>query len=475
MDLSGIPRLVLPHHFAHACCAYYLSTFKDAAVMVADGAGGPLHGLTEYCAGPEVKSLRQRETVIHNLLPTKSEDARESESFYHFEGAQCHCLRKVVGNWCGIGAQYGSASDWLFGDCLDAGKTMGLAAYGSALSGPLFLERIDTDTYHTFRPVQSPERDSLERAVRNWRTDVPLDFERSVAVDLAATIQAESEAALLTYARWLKEATGSANLCLGGGVALNSVANSRLAQYSGFDNVFVPSAPGDDGISVGCALYGSAINGGLGCNSSQVFLGKPYPKTHLEALPGITYVGEGAGVTEAVVDQLVEGAVVAWFQGGAELGPRALGHRSFLADPRNPDIRARMNGRVKNREAFRPFAPVVPEEFAPDFFETSFPSRFMSFVANIQPMKRSLLPGISHVDGTARYQTLRAADAPELSELIHAFARRTGIPILLNTSFNRAGEPLVETPLEAARCFLASSADLLVVDGGLYKPSDNCR
>jgi len=169
-----------------------------------------------------------------------------------------------------------------------------------------------------------------------------------------------------------------------------------------------------------------------------------------------------------VASKIADGSVVGWYQGGAELGPRALGHRSFLADPRRADIRDHLNRVVKNREMFRPFAPMVLEEAVPEYFEELHPSYFMSFVSAVRKEKRAIVPAITHVDGTSRYQVLRKADNPKLYELVSAFAKRTGVPLLLNTSFNRAGEPIVETPMEAARCMLASSVDYLVLDGIIY-------
>jgi carbamoyltransferase len=178
---------------------------------------------------------------------------------------------------------------------------------------------------------------------------------------------------------------------------------------------------------------------------------------------------EDSDIYETVAQELANGAVVAWYEGGAELGPRALGHRSFLADPRRADLRERLNAVIKRREGFRPFAPVVLSEAVSEYFVESNPSYFMSFVAEVREPKRAIIPAITHVDGSARYQVLREQDNPSLFKLIRAFERITGIPMLLNTSFNRAGEPLVETPLDAARCVVNSTADYLVVNHIPYR------
>lgn len=321
-----------------------------------------------------------------------------------------------------------------------------------------------------FKSVHSPERDALEEEIRSLRDGRDsFDYLALLPSVFAASVQFEVEEALLAHARWLHRRTQSRNLCLAGGVALNCVANSRLALETGFDATFVPPAPGDDGIAIGCALYGAARNGELKRGFGPVFLGRSYSHQakDLEAL-GLVPFSQCQNVYESIAERLAAGAVVAWYQAGAEMGPRALGHRSVLADPRNCGMRDYLNKVIKNREMFRPFAPVVLEDAVEDYFEEHHPSYFMSFVARVRDEKRSIVPAITHVDGTARYQVLRKSDNPELYELVAAFARLTGIPMLLNTSLNRAGEPIVETPLEAARCMLASSIDYLVVDGVVY-------
>lgn len=471
IDLAGVPSLVLPHHFAHACNAFYLSPFSESAVLVADGMGGPVDGLKRHCSGPEPSSMRDGRTLLQNLREDQSETAREHESFYYCDSNEWQTLRKIVGNWHGIGAEYGSVSDLLFGDCLNAGKTMGLAPYGKPRPRPLFLEPIGSNSMVAFKSMRRPERDSLEDAIRAFRDSQNLpNYLAPVSSALAATVQVEAEEALLAHARWLRTRTKSRNLCLSGGVALNCVANSRLALEAGFDAVFVPPSPGDDGIAVGCALYGAAQRGVLQREYFPVFLGRSYSHQpdELKTL-GVIPVESHSNIYESVAGRLAEGAVIAWYQGGAEIGPRALGHRSFLADPRDGGMRDFLNQIVKNRELFRPFAPVILEDAVLEYFEEYHPSYFMSFVARVRPEKQSILPAITHVDGTARYQVLRPQDNPELYTLLLAFARRTGIPMLLNTSLNRAGEPIVETPMEAAQCMLASSVDDLVLDGSVYR------
>lgn len=471
LDLSARPLVPLPHHFAHACCAYYLSPFEDAAVLVVDGAGGPLDGLVANCAGPEAEALRGGSVTVQNLSPYKGGGSKEHESFYHFDGKGWTAHRKIIGDWCGIGAVYGSASKLIFGDYLDAGKTMGLAPYGQPYKTKIFFEEQGPEELKAFTAAHSPRLTYLESQINKWRQEQSAaSYEIPLLTDFAASVQSETEDALLSHCRWLRKYTGATRLCFSGGVALNCVANTLLAAEAGFEELFVPPSPGDDGIAVGCALYGAAVNGGIKPVTNPTFLGQGYSHDQeaLEAL-GLERCFQNQDIFEAVAREIAEGAVVAWYEGGAEMGPRALGHRSFLADPRRPGMKERLNSEVKNRESFRPFAPVVLGEAVADYFVEDNPSYFMSFVARVRDEKREAIPAVTHVDGTARYQVLREQDNPTLFKLIVSFARLTGMPMLLNTSFNRAGEPLVETPVEAGRCVVASSADYLVVDKSIYR------
>ncbi|HKR12258.1 MAG TPA: carbamoyltransferase C-terminal domain-containing protein [Pyrinomonadaceae bacterium] len=471
MDICSRPLMAIPHHFAHACGAYYSSPFyatpfKEAAVLIVDGAGGPFGGLLKNCLGPEPETIAKGSVVVQNLSPYEGEGSRELESFYRFDASGGEILRKVIGHWCGIGATYGHASKLIFGDYLDAGKTMGLAPYGRPYDKSLFFDEVGTDEFRAFTRSTSPERSQLESRIEKWRQLTrSTNYKNDLLTDFTASLQLETEEALITHARWLQQRTGLKRLCFSGGVALNCVANTRLAEETGFDEIFVPPCPGDDGIAVGCALFGASINGVVEPVTSPAYLGHDYSHEpeRLEAI-GLKRCFEGEDVFESVAQALADGAVFAWFEGGAELGPRALGHRSFLADPRRVDLRERLNAEIKRRESFRPFAPVVLEEAVSEYFVELNPSYFMSFVAEVHPEKREVIPAVTHVDGSARYQVLREQDNPTLFKLIEAFGRITGIPMLLNTSFNRAGEPLVETPEEAARCVVNSTADYLVVD-----------
>jgi carbamoyltransferase len=472
LDLCSRPLLPIPHHFAHACGAYYSSPFRgDVAVLIVDGAGGPFGAMLKNCRGPEPEQVKSGAVPVQNLSPFEGDGSRELESFYRFSDKGGELLRKVIGHWCGIGAVYGHASKLIFGDYLDAGKTMGLAPYGQPYPKKLFFEEFGPKDVRAFTRSVSQERAGMESRIEKWRQrTTSSNYKSELLTDFTASLQWETEQALLEHARWIQERTGLKRLCFSGGVALNCVANTRLAEETDFEEIFVPPCPGDDGISVGCALYGASLHGDVAPVGNPAYLGRDYahePEA-LEAL-GLERCFQNEDIYETVAQELASGAVVAWYEGGAELGPRALGHRSFLADPRRADLRERLNAEIKRRESFRPFAPVVLREAVSDYFVESNPSYFMSFVAEVREEKRAAIPAVTHVDGSARYQVLREQDNPTLCKLIHAFARLTGIPMLLNTSFNRAGEPLVETPVDAARCVVDSTADYLVVNHVPYR------
>jgi carbamoyltransferase len=348
---------------------------------------------------------------------------------------------------------------------------MGLAPFGVHPEVCHFLDTVGSPSRKAFHFRMGEDWKNFKSSTHEWRHGYRRDYlDDTLPANAAAAIQSETEEALLEYARWLRRESSSENLCLGGGVALNCIANSRIALESGFSKVFVPPAPGDDGIAAGCALYGAAIRGELKRGEYPLSLGRRYPHlpAEIEAL-GLCRMAISGSVEEWVALAIAAGDVIAWYQAGAEFGPRALGQRSFIADPRSPTMQCHLNRSVKNREPFRPFAPVVLEQRVLDWFDVCHPSYYMSFVARVKPAKRALVPAITHVDGTARYQVLRQRDNPQLYRVISEFERLTGVPMLLNTSFNRDAEPIVETPAEAARCAFASNVDYLVLDGVVYQ------
>jgi carbamoyltransferase len=285
-------------------------------------------------------------------------------------------------------------------------------------------------------------------------------------------VQRVLEDTLVGIARTLRQETGLTDLCLGGGVALNGVANARILAESGFERVFVPSAPGDAGCALGAALYADRIHFGNPDRDvpDHPFWGPPADGVELARLAredGHRFEEmDDRTLIEQTADDLAAGRVVGWMDGALELGPRALGHRSILAAPHAVAMRDRLNRDIKFREEFRPFAPVVSIEAADRYFELppggARLARFMSGVFPVRKEWRQRLAAVTHVDGTARVQALEHAMAPRLHTLLEAYGRRSGIPVLLNTSFNLAGEPIVNRVVEGYTTFRRSGIDVLV-------------
>jgi carbamoyltransferase len=404
--------------------------------------------------------------------------ARESESYYSFKGSKLEPLKKVwMGpnrgflsdefyNMPGLGAMYSRASTYVFGDWNKCGELMGLAPYGRADKiGPL-LQLHDGELEV---PSWSAE------FTQPWLEESPESWEASPAMshweDLAWRMQDDTERVLLARANWLRETTGAKNLCLAGGVALNCVANGRLAREAGFDNVWIQPAAGDDGIAIGCAYYGhlEIQKKPRSYVMNHAFLGRPYGEEDVEKTMsgGLARFGTvrtaSRNVCADAAKVLADGKVIGWFQGRSEFGPRALGNRSILADPRTPEMKDILNKRVKFRQAFRPFAPIVLHERADEIFEGKGDSPYMLMAKRVAPEWRSKIPAIVHVDGSARVQTVSQDTNPVLHRLLKEFEALTGVPVLINTSFNIKGQPIVETPADAMECFLMTGIDCLVL------------
>jgi carbamoyltransferase len=289
--------------------------------------------------------------------------------------------------------------------------------------------------------------------------------------DLAWRTQDDTENVLLARARWLRETTGAKNLCMAGGVALNCVANGRVAREAGFENVWIQPAAGDDGIAIGCAYYGwlEILKQRRSFVMDHSYVGKRYSDRDVAAelqkfLVRIQVEAKRSdNVCRDTARLLADQQVIGWFQDRSEFGPRALGNRSLLADPRKGAMKDILNSRVKHRQAFRPFAPIVLAERMKEIFEGEEDSPFMLIAKPVRPEWRERIPAIVHVDGTARVQTVREQTNPMLYRLLKEFEALTGVPVLINTSFNIKGEPIVETPQDAVNCFLTTGIDHLVM------------
>jgi carbamoyltransferase len=455
----GVPRskiLFTGHHHAHAAAAFLTAPTRRAAILTADGVG-------------EWATL----TLGHG-------ERRPGG------GAQITLLREVRYPHS-LGMLYSTFTAYLgFAVNEDEYKVMGLAAYGRPTvteavrklirrtpDGAFALDMDYFEYQTTAARSYSPRFVGLFGRPRNPYEPIDLDAaDGRRFADCAASVQRVLEDTLVDMTRALHRETGLPDVCLAGGVALNGVANARILAESGFERVFVPSAPGDAGCALGAALY-----------ADRMYFGNPDRDVPDHPFWGPTVDGkelmraareddqvveelDDAVLIERIADQLAAGRIVGWMDGAAEFGPRALGHRSILAAPHSAEMRDRLNRDIKNREEFRPFAPVTPIETADRYFELppggARLARFMSGVFPVRPEWRAKLAAITHVDGSARLQTLERGMAPRLHALLEAYGRRSGIPVLLNTSFNVAGEPIVNRALEGYSTFRRCGIDALV-------------
>ena len=272
----------------------------------------------------------------------------------------------------------------------------------------------------------------------------------------------------------LQKRTGLKNICIAGGVAQNSVANGKILENTAFENLYIPSAGHDAGISMGCALYmyNHILKQKRAPAVYSAYTGSKFSNEEVELFlqsRNVKYERlQDDELYERIVKKLIEPGVVGWFSGRAEFGPRALGARSIIADPRNAMAKELLNSKIKRRESFRPFAPSILKEYTGEYFEKVEDVPFMEKVFPIRPEKRGLIPAVTHVDGTGRLQTVMKDVSPRYYALIDKFREKTGVPILLNTSFNE-NEPIVNTPAEALDCFLRTQMDMLVLENCLIE------
>jgi carbamoyltransferase len=428
--LPGLDPAVVrfvPHHVAHAASAALAAPPEDGqgdcAVLVLDGRGE----VASHLAGV------YRDGVLEPLY---------AQQLPHSLGLVYEDLTTHLG----------------FLRSSDEYKVMAMASYGQPSLLPQLRELIKATEVGGFT-VEPIDWSALAKP-RSPDTDMTDEH-----ADLAASVQARLEEVLLDLAGWLHDAAGHpAALAMAGGVALNCVANARLAEQGPFERVWVQPAAGDAGTALGAALHVAVAGGDAVAPMPGVDLGRGFTDERIEAelrrarLP--YHRPESIAAEAAAV--LADDGIVAWFQGRSEYGPRALGRRSLLAHPGNPATTARLND-VKGREQFRPVAPMVREERAAELFEGRLPSPYMLFVHRVKPGWRDRIPAVVHVDGTARLQTVAAADEPLVADMLTEFERRTGLPVVVNTSLNTAGRPMVDTPREAMELFGSAPVDLLAI------------
>ncbi|WON72768.1 carbamoyltransferase [Nitrosospira sp. Is2] len=438
-------RARISHHLAHVYSVFHPSPFEEAAVMIIDGQGSPVSEFTEKWSGAK--------DVPSNW--------REVSSFYRSDRQHVECIGKQL--WdrnerrlVGLGMFYFLLTQTIFPGEGNEGKVMGLAPHGDP--DVLGLPPLDVDGAQVTIPMRwmetlrERERFRYTGGDRSRFTD---------AANLSAAGQRAFEEAVLEVARWLHHQTGAENLCFAGGTGLNCSTNDRLLRETPFQRVFIPPAPSDAGTSLGCAVYGLNELAGMRCDYrwENDYLGPEPQLADIEAALSeaddliVEHIEGPADLCTRMVDLLCVPKVVALYHGRSEFGPRAVGHRSILGDPRHGHVRDWINSKVKEREWFRPLAPVVLLERAEEFFDIRRPSPFMQFAAPVQPQAAHIIPAVTHVDCTARLQTVGEHDDPFLRSLLQAFDARTGVPVVLNTSFNRKEEPIVETPAQALDSF----------------------
>lgn len=422
------------HHLAHAISAYAFSGFKDSAVVVMDGRG-----------------------------------AWEATSIWRgIDGKLDHVLTIPFPN--SIGLFYSEFTEYLgFHRNSDEWKVMGLAPYGKpGVSLSKFIDLKAKPYYVHIKPLIANGEGSFSGIIPSLgpaRTaDCDIDERHK---DIAYAVQDGCEAAMMNVVRLAIEKTHCRNLCLAGGVALNSKANGKILASGLIDQIFVQPAASDDGVALGAALAPYLDGGGrLPCNPMRhAYLGPSFDAAAIKAALQ-TYKLRYKCLTDAAAtaaDLISQGRIIGWFQGRMEFGPRALGSRSILADPRDPEMNTKVNNAVKFREWWRPFAPSLKKEAAEEYLESATDSPFMILTAQVRPEKRSVIPAVTHVDGSARPQTVEKEINPLYWRLLDEFEKRTGVPVVLNTSFNLRGEAIVHTPTDALRTFYSSGMDALII------------
>lgn len=443
LELAGERATVhyVPHHLAHAAAAFFPSPFERAAIMSLDGAGEWTSGLLAVGAGNRVEVIRE------HFLPAS------------------------------LGQFYLALTRYLgFPHHGDEYKVMGLASYGEDAFREEFARilgpdvggryRFDASYFYPyydaagalhsrrFEEVFGPPRSAREPLAKRHR-------------DIAASGQEALNRVALALAEFLREETGARFLCLAGGVALNCVMNQRLMQSGLFEGLFVQPAAHDAGSALGAALYvyHQLLGKPRTTCLTHVYLGPEYDDRAVEDLLqsyGLPY-SRPADIAATAADAVAAGAVVGWFQGRMEFGPRALGNRSILADARRPEVKDRVNATIKRREPFRPFAPAVRAERVGDYFSPARESPFMTVTFDATPLAKEEIPAVVHVDGTSRIQTVRRDENPLFYRFLKAYERLTGVGAVLNTSFNVAGEPIVCTPDDALRSFYTTALDALAL------------
>ena len=418
---------VMGHHLAHAYSVFYSSKFEKSAILIIDGRGSDKETQSLYVGNIE--------TGIELIETTST---------------------------IGIGLLYAAVTHEIGFGHLQEGKTMGLAPYGANsdkkfMKFPHEYNGIVTD-YSSICIEDSYEMNLEHPPIETLEDKAAVAFE----------IQEECEKAMLHLAQYAKDKTGCDYLCISGGVGLNSVANYKVLQSNIFKDIYINPAASDTGIPLGAALYGyhKVLNQPKTYTEISPYLGPTYDddiiKKAIKKYSGFQLVDQNA--FEKAAELIAENKILGFFHGRSEMGPRALGNRSIIMSPLLAENKDTLNLRVKFREEFRPFAPSILKEFAEEYYVIDRESPYMLFVPLVREEKKDIIKAVTHVDGTGRLQTVTKAFNGKYYDLIESFYKATGVPVLLNTSFNVAGEPIVESPEDAIKCFLKTDIDALLIE-----------
>ncbi|HOI41342.1 MAG TPA: carbamoyltransferase C-terminal domain-containing protein [Elusimicrobiales bacterium] len=458
--------IVPEHHFAHACQAFLPSPFEEAAIMVLDGQGVPM----KRTGGDQL-----------------------SGCLAHGKGNSITVLEEFPVS-CSLGGMYAEITRLCGFGTNDDGKTMGLSPYGDAEYYNQYKDKVKYNVRkYDFRNLKKilqnkgkPQEYTYHlgrygKFLSQFKPRTRKGEFTNQYKNLAYLGQKIVEDVMIFLARTLRERTGAKNLCIAGGVGLNCVANYKVFEKAGYKDIFIYPNAGDNGLVTGQALYVYSILQGKKrvYTAKHDYLGKNYSRDEIDSAVS-RYVADGKlkatrfdtneELCEKMADFIVAGKITSWWQGRSEFGPRSLGNRAIIVDPRKAEMKDILNSRVKFRESYRPFTPSVLRERAAEFFTLDgIESPFMLLAPYVKEGKAQLVPAITHVDNTARVQTVTKETNAPYYNLIKAFEKRTGIPLVLNTSFNVAGEPIVESPEDAIRCYMSTDIDVLGIDNYLLE------
>ena len=474
----GRKPVIYNHHDCHAASTYYFSGFNEAAVLVIDHSG--------------------------SRFWDKDELVTETVSYYKAEGKEINILQKVLGRSPepvlastndkkpvlgadgirllnspnnSIGRFYSKISKQL--GCItrlsngelhsEAGKMMGLSAYGSDKFYEEMKEFVKflPNGQLTVNIIPNGVADWIDATLKSCSNDSEL---MKTKMDMAWAVQKILEDAVIHCANYLYDITRTENICVAGGVGLNGLANLKIIEKTPFKNIFIQPGAGDSGTSIGAAYLAYIDNHGIhNAEAARIrnnFWGKEYSEAEvLDTLRGndVIEYKKYDDVFTIAAGLIANNKIIGWFQGGSEFGPRSLGNRSILANPCNPDMKDILNSQVKHRESYRPYAPSILAEFTQDYFDLELYTEYMLLIPMVKEDKRKVIPAVTHVDGTARVQTITKEFNERFYRLIHRFYEITSVPVVLNTSMNVMGEPICETPSDAVNCLINANLDYLVI------------